>query len=135
MLQPEELRINNLVSVNEIYRNEGDLLELNQKNFESLIINETYRRIFPIPISKEWFRNFKFADGNEFENTRGRWTKKKFAIMKTDWAEEESTWNLISTPNGDLTYWRHGKIPHIQYVHQLQNLFYALTGEELTLNK
>jgi hypothetical protein len=26
------------------------------------------------------------------------------------------------------------RVPHIQYVHQLQNLFYALTGTELTID-
>lgn len=139
MLQPEQLRIGNWILEDSTIYTYGTSkterpIDLSDFQVEDDYWYDHWDMIKPIPLNEDWLRNFKFADGNEFENTRGRWTKKKFAIMKTDWAEEESTWNLISTPNGDLTYWRHGKIPHIQYVHQLQNLFYALIGEELTLN-
>ena len=131
MLQPEELKINNLVSVNEIYRNEGDLLELNQNNFEALIINDTYRRIFPIPLNEEWL--FKMG----FDNVR-----KNILMCHNEYHNNRINEGAFYVePVGDaFNHWYlYHKVKmitsNIRHVHQLQNLFYALNGEELTLNK
>ena len=42
---------------------------------------------------------------------------------------------LLSIPKRYAIYFDDTKIASIQHVHQLQNLFYALTGEELTLKE
>ncbi len=59
---------------------------------------------------KKWFYKEKFLLGymTTDENLQAEW---KFGGV-------EGTWNLLN----------------IKYVHQLQNLYFALTGEELTIN-
>jgi len=85
-----------------------------------------------IPLTSGWLvLKFGFKDLNEFINTPNTFRKGDFEIIKCFWDEGQPTFHLSKTPNGDLTYYRHGKVPIIQYVHQLQNLYFALTGEEL----
>lgn len=99
--------------------NEGDVFEFKNKDLEG------------IPIDEEWLLKLGFKSGNEYINTQGQWTKNKFGLIQCKWDEEKDSFNLFRTPNGDLQYFRHGKIPLIEYVHQLQNLYFNLTGEEL----
>ena len=37
--------------------------------------------------------------------------------------------------NMDLLFWKGTQIKNINYVHQLQNLYFSLTGEELIFTK
>jgi hypothetical protein len=72
----------------------------------------------PIPLTEEWLIKFGFKLnklGNlcKSSNYQKRWiTFKKY----------QDRWYLYLTHN-----------PKCDYVHQLQNLYFALTGEELTL--
>lgn len=120
-MEANELRMNNLVSVNETYRDKGDLLTLNQKNFEILIVNQTYRRIFPIPLTEEWLLKFGFTLMPESEYT-----------LNTYEFDEFQLWNK----NGDFSemkYLTNRESIVVKSVHQLQNLYFALKGEELTI--
>lgn len=66
--------------------------------------------IFPIPITEEWLLKFGFLfDGAAFNN--------KIRVFKI---ANAVVWN----PCEDVT-------ATMQYVHQLQNLYFALTGKEL----
>jgi hypothetical protein len=87
----------------------------------------------PIPITKVWLLNFGFEDidlqmsGSNWlvKNHRTQW-KKQFRIS---FHEQLKVWNFtiecVSPPTLSLC--------EIKYVHQLQNLYFALTGEELEL--
>jgi len=88
-----------------------------------------------IPLTEEWLINFGFKVETTTNESRLKWTLGKFGIMQVLWMDEDCdyTFNLWKTPNGDLTYYAHGDIPHIKHVHQLQNLYYCLVGEELTI--
>lgn len=70
----------------------------------------------PIPLTEEWLLNLGFT---------------RFG----DWyiIDDELS---ISLFNNRSTYGNEHEqeINHVKYVHQLQNLYFALTGEELTLN-
>ena len=67
----------------------------------------------PIPITEEWLLKFGFEN----------------------W--DINAWiNKISLHKQDGVYWHHSYSGHeicLEYVHQLQNLYFALTGEELIL--
>jgi hypothetical protein len=77
----------------------------------------------PIPLTEEWFLKFGF-DMHKFKSLD--------IIYGTMYASN-------NTENGgleiSLAIGRHVEesdtLPHIKYVHQLQNLYFALTGEEL----
>jgi hypothetical protein len=64
----------------------------------------------PIPLTEEWLL--------------------KFGLMSIK--TELGLWN-----NGDAIYFNYGleKSIQLKYVHQLQNLYFALTGEELEIKK
>jgi hypothetical protein len=68
----------------------------------------------PIPLTEEWLLKFWFIS-NPYED---RYEKGSIHIecLKT---------------KGETYLWIEN-MPHIKYVHQLQNLYFALTGEELT---
>lgn len=73
----------------------------------------------PIPLTEEWLLRFGFENNYiQYEWTNwGMWVEKGLAyeyIVSHGFANTKS--ELIS----------------IKYVHQLQNLYFALTGEELT---
>lgn len=61
----------------------------------------------PIPLTPEWLERFGFKEVD------GYWYKGFFALRNGEYFEIIDIW--------------------IDHVHQLQNLYYALTGEELTV--
>lgn len=67
-------------------------------------ITATLEDLQPITLTEEWLRRFGFVKTNEID----RWELKGFGIVD------------ISTPQ-------------CKHLHQLQNLYFALNGEELTL--
>lgn len=84
--------------------------------------NFSYR---PISLSEEWLLKFGFDYTDDGENEymsliRGHHTK----IISSDYSVKFSK------------VWLHTEIPYTKreylYVHQLQNLYFELTGEELT---
>ena len=66
----------------------------------------------PIPLTEEWLLRFGFE-----------------AIDDGWYQKVEFTWNIYDY----LVRWN-GNVINAQYVHQIQNLYFALTGEELTIN-
>ena len=82
----------------------------------------------PIPLTEEWLVKFGFNE--KYKSTSNRWTK---------WAEGVNAGLELhdcEDEHGNI----HGVFLHdftleVKYVHQLQNLYFALTGEELTYTK
>lgn len=74
------------------------------------------RMFEPIPLTHEWLIKFGF------KKTGMSYVTDIFVVLK--WTDG----NLMS-PYQD----RHGYRNQIQFVHQLQNLYFALTGEELKI--
>jgi hypothetical protein len=122
-MKPEELRIGNWIlycgSKNKVtgimcsYDEHEYIVEVNPPD----CFNAHWSQISPIPLTEEWLERFGFEKveswaGTTFENTNG------------DWANPGGQMYIIS--EDVRTY-----CP--KYVHQLQNLYYALTGEELIL--
>ena len=77
--------------------------------------------ISPIPLTEEWLVKLGGIDTN-YEITIESENEK----IVFEWSSRVIATNIR---NG----WVCNKYPHIKYVHQLQNLVHALTGEELTL--
>ena len=78
----------------------------------------------PIEITKEWLLKFGF------EFIVDTWYLKVFALWETEWGDAKG-----NTGIGFFYELRQfGMMDRrIEYVHQLQNLYFALTGEELIL--
>lgn len=125
-MKPEELRIGNFIR-SEIANQDMTICEVHQGNvmfhplfkkvdssqkpFMSLMVY-----LKPIPLTEEWLEKFGLEPviGNEWGDD----------LLCFEWADEE----LIYTAGEGLAL-----SPWIKYVHQLQNLYFALTGKELEL--
>ncbi len=75
----------------------------------------------PIPLTEEWLLKFGFELVNGVY-----WTKFRISFEEDD---EKGYWNMTESFGGDLISF----CVSIQYVHQLQNLYFALTNTELEI--
>ena len=105
-MKANELRIGNWVL------NQGEPIELTKQKFKMAVISFNCQEIKPIPLTEEWLVRFGFKKrkcGNYiwWIHARIQFTDKMELLIDGNlWIEIES-------------------------VHQLQNLYFALTGEEL----
>ena len=131
-MKASELRIGNLVDLgNRIAK----VIEINHLSCVVVDLEETqdtiedYKRIKPIPLTEKWLLNFGFKLAGDFTNTR------VLDVVKHAYDCSE----IRYSPNEGLLRFSNGGIkgstiiPYVKHVHQLQNLYFALTGEELTL--
>lgn len=125
-MNTKELRIGNLVLISgrieKIYRIERD--GVNGWVEQGVRIKEVFK---PIPLTEEWLLKFGFEK-----------VKDTFITFDSYHYENENCWIYLidkgfefELKTGDE---RHNLCRTYQYVHQLQNLYFALTGQELTIN-
>lgn len=136
MLRAEELRIGNLLGTPD------GVEEVITIQSNSIFYTENYKNswaeIKPIPLTEEWLVKFGFEKVSCGDDEFGYSTDydligKDFFLSYADdfsisIAESKKTYENTPnclTPDGHL----------FKYVHQLQNLYFALTGEELTLKQ
>jgi hypothetical protein len=121
-MESNELRIGNLVKWYDVSK----VLELHsEKNeFDNVYIEceesfewTEYDKLIPIELTEEWLLKFGFIS-NPYQD---RYEKDIIRI----------NCNKIK---GFTELWIDG-MPHIKYIHQLQNLYFALTGEELKIKE
>jgi hypothetical protein len=80
-------------------------------------------RFKPMPLSNEWMVKLGFS-----ENKDGQWLNHRGLSL---WFRLDLRDNVP-----DLTIWNYTSlfsIRQLQYVHELQNVYFSLTGEELKL--
>lgn len=144
MMNQNELRIGNLVT-NEFYESFCDIIKVESIHEGGINViasdddkpygmaqplldfEYTFDKLKPIPLTEEWLLKFGFLKDDR---------KSKHAILSTMYflGHGLKLWSII---NG--TRFRHDfncdylTGINIDYVHQLQNLVFTLTGEELKL--
>ena len=112
-----ELRIGNWVEIID----SKDLCTKVEKSTFDCNIEKNYK---PIPLTEQWLLNFGF------DFSIDTWYLKGVAIWKTECCDAKGNeeigffYELRDVGMMDM---------HIKYVHQLQNLYFALTGEELII--
>lgn len=116
-MDAKELRIGNYVEHNSewSYRNEKGIIEWSESDWYALGECTLFlENILPIPLTEEWLLKFGFER------------------------------NILEAKHNSIIYYSENNIgikgmlgtvkPSVcKYVHQLQNLYFALTGEELTI--
>jgi hypothetical protein len=124
-MKATELRIGNLVNYKIV-----DELDERKEWFEPCEIDAVDLQVIdsdyqPIPLTEEWLLRLGFEDKKTCFNLSKREELGHdfgdFAVSKYD--------------DTQMKVWRGDRYIggcHIQHVHQLQNLYFALTGEELT---
>ncbi len=131
MITAQELRIGNFIFETQgEYQHESDSFNFNEndKNFRIVDLdilklihsNNEYYLFQPIPLTPEILEKCGFEkDEHDFE-------------LKINF-EARLKWSAEDNPAKEVTLWLHNDYPaqSIFYLHQLQNLYFALTGEEL----
>ena len=111
-MEARELRIGNFVSTPHAEVYECDSLAINHVQYGKPTVN-------PIPLTEEWLLKFgfeKMTKGYCFHNG-------SFGLFFDNWILQ------LETPVTSI------ELNHIKFVHQYQNLYFALTGEELTIKQ
>jgi len=142
MIESKDLRIGNLVneevlgdcqvsgiSKETVWVEVKNIKSNGSHNLREFHININFLK--PIPLTEEWLLKFGFSK-NENDVLQIETTLMPLSITLSDnypdekykawvYEDENSSYHIISD--------------NIKYVHQLQNLYFDLTNEELTLNK
>lgn len=118
-MEAKELRIGNLVKVFD-YKPKVEfdtIATITQYGWETV---NGYNGIEPIPLTEEWLLKFGFEINRHFARLNN---------FELGFITREKNWQLEYSI-GTIGKWI---LKDIEYVHQLQNLYFALTGEELEL--
>jgi len=118
-MKATELRLGNLISFSNRAGGETEMIVEAGDFFR--MVEDDGEGYNPIPLTEEWLVKFGFE---------------KFGNKKTGnqlWSMSNPSWSIWLNSDGtwDVNFWQGGK--KRKYVHQLQNLFHALTNEELTI--
>jgi hypothetical protein len=109
-LRASELRVGNITSMGVVYLIEDDVFRV--ANNDGDTFKNTWAEIKPIPLTCVWLLKFGFQ---------------KFKGDNLDCFLND----FETSCNMKLLFWKGTQINNIKYLHQLQNLYYSLTGEEL----
>ncbi len=123
-MKAQELRIGNY------YDNNGQTETVTVSVIEALLESESRAWIKPIPITEEWLVKFGFKLTSDSGDV------KHFDFPNNSdysiYLDHKDIALAYNTKSG--YYCLMYDVHYLQSVHQLQNIFYALTGEELTIN-
>jgi hypothetical protein len=123
-MKPKELRLGNYFCVSHRFMELKKLTNFSRITQITSLSNDFkswepsygfyHEGIFPIPISEEWFEKFGI----------------KYYEFLDSWSTSDGKMTLIKNDNG---FYKLENYPcqDLKYVHQLQNLYFALTGKEL----
>ena len=120
-MEANELRVGNYVEcrIDDI-NDRFDVVKLNIHHFTDIhneVIGYSYK---PIPLTEEWLIKFGFFE--KYKSCCNRWNILSFTLLDNE------------DRNGDLQgVFIYDYKLEVSYVHQLQNLYFALTNEELTI--
>lgn len=120
----------------------GNFVEFENDFFRMHIISESYPvldtdlfgayvvewdKLSPIPLTEEWLEKLGFW--SKYKSNHLKWSLYGFDIDQI--SDEDENGNEI--PQEQIFHYAYQY--DIKYVHQLQNLYFALTGKELTINQ
>jgi hypothetical protein len=131
-----ELRIGNLVDLgNRIAK----IIEIGHLSCVVSDLEETqdtmedYERVKPILLMDEWLLKFSFEKIDKGDNDYITYTDSNHDYyLQIDVRRRDGKYCILDNSFDDL---RDFSMVDIKYVHQLQNLYFTLTGEELILKQ
>lgn len=117
MIKVEELKRNNYL----FQKSRGIAVQIDNPRGLHLItawgVDWPIEDFDPIPLTPEWLERLGFIDDLP-------WAKGNFRV------DSENRFHVVDGTGYSVIVAR-----NIEYVHQLQNLYFALTGEELTIKE
>lgn len=136
MIKANELRIGNSVYFNGSHNEIGDISEIMKNDLNKVApykIGINHRidiyydshKLKPIPLNEEWFLKFGFEKSDEKFDYFQRVKFYEYIIV--------AGFYNITFFISEYGHISSSKYTNIESVHQLQNLYFALTGSELTV--
>lgn len=122
-----ELRIGNYVNIS---LNDVDYNTIQIKVDDLYYITQKKGVYEPIPLTEDWLTKFGFKYINS-NNSYLTYTKNNY-YLQMDVRKADNKWTIFDDIISDLVEFAKVDITH---VHQLQNLYFALTGKELKIKK
>jgi hypothetical protein len=125
-MKANELRIGNYVNVPGIYKDISEVLEICEDRVNLSGLKLKFHAFYPIPLTEEWLVRLGFGKIQDIYQRHN----KLLLSPQSDKSYEVKVW--VSNHSFAEGLSRNNRL-FIRSVHQLQNLYFALTGEELTL--
>ena len=121
MIQANELRIGNVLLQN------GRIIYVSHRIISDIASAPNNHNYVPIPLSPEWLNKLgiRYSEGLGYSYPFAE----NFNLYLTKGVFKECQCTIMQYSEGDEL------LKHIKYVHQFQNLYFALTGEELTIKE
>lgn len=140
-MKPQELRIGNLIK----YDNRFFEIDVIADQFPTLNTSEfgigvvDWNNIEPIPLTEEWHNKFCVSK-NGFNKFVYEITRKYNSDIKIIFSQgcimlRQGNEDKNNPAEGLIVIWNKYIAKRDIYVHEWQNLYFALSGEELTLKK
>jgi hypothetical protein len=133
----KELRIGNYL--NHSNRVLSKVVEITENDFrvenEFGSLKSTWADLFPIPLTEDILLRLGLIKKNITEDMPEAFKQPDIDEYGNIWYNwVEGLFNLQIQTNGEIWFELYSHYKHVKYVHELQNLYHALTGQELTLN-
>ena len=147
-MKANELRIGNFISdTNASDRFFAPVKKLDFSRCYYGQFHSAYSDLKPIPLTEDWLLRFGFQDDNKEEREKYKHFPTNFLrknvtpLSRYFWVYRENDPLLAKRKDirgieqGEFQVWANQSYcMSVQYVHELQNLYFALTKQELTLN-
>jgi hypothetical protein len=145
------MNANELMIGNYVFVSKYDIARpIKVRDLRRLLCKDKTLNIRPIPITAEWLLKFGFKDDSpEYckDGSNGYWLGRynyvyhglsKEAKYFRVYRNPETDWNKKDIRGHRLGEWMfynsQSWVRSVEYVHQLQNIYFAMTGEHLTLS-
>lgn len=122
MIQANEFRRGNLVQ--DTFKNIHPIQWIDNTGIETEYGRFPFDRVSPIPITPEWLERLGFKEIDIWFEKRNR----NGSVIMVD----KPNMTVCADSQGSYSE-QVADLKHIKYVHQLQNLYHALTGNELKI--
>ena len=126
-MQVNELRVGNY------YIYDGSEIKLDGSLLATYLQNDTDLYLYPIPLTEEWLLRFGFE---KIEETYDEYTNLEYILVIDGYTaiiiQDDFSFGLENKNNPDESLCFTNDV--VKSVHRLQNIYFALTGEELTIN-
>lgn len=139
-MKANELRIGNTVSYN---GKEMDVYQIKHDIHFGHVVNQDFeiKELNPIPLTEEWLTRFGFFEGNDYAAGEDGYWFSESHVPKIRIAFDVAHGVFVSIRYHQSHQWTDLHDPFksglsvFRYVHQLQNLYFGLIGEELKINQ
>ena len=127
-MKANELRIGNVIMFADyggiVYR-KISAIKFNEFGFYSDIDGTNFEICKPVLITKEWLLKLGFEYNDYYKNYK---IKSGQYFNSVQYNDECFEWNYNNDNSDAECYY----VTSVKYIHEIQNLYFALTGEELT---